>query len=284
MSTIVSVSSLKGGVGKTSVLLGLASAAQASGLRALVIDLDPHGDASTGLGVGTGTDIGTLLLEPGSHDLASSMAPASWAALGSLGNASATGLDAGVWAVRGSARSTLLENLSAQETRPRLANLLAQHTQNFDLILIDCPPTLGRLTEMAWAASDRVLSVAEPSLFSVAGSERTLRAIARFEENTPYAVPAASIIINKVRAGDPEHDYRTEEMRTLFGQLVAETAVPESHLLQRIQGSAYPVHYWPEPDAQPLAEAFMELLHGLIYLPTAKGTPTEAVQETAIAE
>lgn len=264
MSTIVSISSLKGGVGKTSVLLGLASAAQASGLRTLVIDLDPHGDASTGLGARSGSDIGTLLLGPQAPSLAEALTPSSWSALGSLGSATATGLEPGIWVARGSARSTLLESLPSAQTLPRLANLLEGEQEKFDLVLIDCPPTLGRLTEMAWAASSRVISVAEPSLFSVAGSERTLRAIARFEENSPYAVPAASIVINKVREGDPEHDYRSEEMRTLFGALVAPTLVPDSPLLQRIQGSAYPVHYWPEAEAQPLADSYTALLLGLL--------------------
>lgn len=265
MASIVSISSLKGGVGKTSVTLGLASAAQASGFRVLVIDLDPHGDASTGLGVSSqqGRDIASLLLEPRETGIDDELVASSWVSLGSLGNASSTGLDAGVWVIRGSARSTALESLDSQVTLPLLSNLLGGVSDSFDLILIDCPPTLGRLTEMAWAASDRVISVAEPSLFSVAGSERTLRAIARFEANTEYAVNSASIVVNKVRDSDPEHDYRTEEMRTLFGDLVASTTLPDAPILQRIQGAAYPVHYWSEAEAQPLASAFTHLLQGL---------------------
>lgn len=252
-------------MGKTSVTLGLASAAQASGLRVLVVDLDPHGDASTGLGISSqqGADIASLLLDPRESSPADELVASSWVSLGSLGNASTTGLDAGVWVARGSARSTALESLDPQTALPLLNNLLVGVLDTFDLILIDCPPTLGRLTEMAWAASDRVISVAEPSLFSVAGSERTLRAIARFEAHTEYAVNSASIVVNKVRGSDPEHDYRTEEMRTLFGELVASTTVPDAPIMQRIQGSAYPVHYWPEAEAQPLASAFTQLLQGL---------------------
>jgi len=76
-------------------------------------------------------------------------------------------------------------------------------------------------------------------------------------------VNSASIVVNKVRDSDPEHDYRTEEMRTLFGDLVASTTLPDAPILQRIQGAAYPVHYWPEAEAQPLASAFTHLLQGL---------------------
>ncbi|MDO4898422.1 MAG: ParA family protein [Rothia sp. (in: high G+C Gram-positive bacteria)] len=268
MASTVSISSLKGGVGKTSVALGLASAAQASGLRVLVVDLDPHADASTGLAanVAAGADIGAMLADPGSFTLADEIIPSSWVTLGSLKSASATGKDAGVWVARGSARSVLLESLEPEATLARLVQLLGGVHDDFDIILIDCPPTLGRLTEMAWAASDRVISVAEPSLFSVAGSERTLKAIARFEANSSYAVTAASIVVNKVRAEDPEHDYRIDEMRSLFGDLVAEATIPEAALFQRIQGSAYPVHYWPEAEAQPVATAFTDLLLGLFPL------------------
>lgn len=271
MTSIVSISSLKGGVGKTSVILGLASAAQACGLRTLVVDLDPHGDASTGLGVPTdGADMGAMLADPDSYSLKDEIRPSSWTVLGSLGYASQTGLDAGVWVGRASARLTALERFDTTDILPHLTQLLEPVRDDFDLILIDCPPTLGRLTEMAWAASERVLSVAEPSLFSVAGSERTMRAIARFESNTEYAVDSASIIMNKVRDNDPEHEYRTEEMRVLFGDLVAEIPIPETPLLQRIQGSAYPVHYWPEAEAQPLADAFTALLAGLVEIEQAE--------------
>lgn len=265
MGQVVSVSSLKGGVGKTSVILGFASAAQAAGLRSLVIDLDPHGDASTGLGAPSSSpEVGELLLSPTSASLEDAAAPASWSALGSLGNASVTGLDAGTWVVRGSARSMAFENLPYAQALGALPSLVDPVRPLFDLILVDCPPTLGRLTETAWAASDRVVSVAEPSLFSVAGTERTLRAIARFEASTDYSVGSASVLINKVRPTDPEHMYRAEEMRVLFGDLVATPTIPETPIFQRIQGAAYPVHYWPEAAAQPVASAFTLLLSGLM--------------------
>ena len=77
---VVSISSLKGGVGKTSVTLGLASAALAAGIPTLVIDLDPHADATTGLGVKPShqTDIGRLLKNARKADLAENVAPSGW--------------------------------------------------------------------------------------------------------------------------------------------------------------------------------------------------------------
>ena len=274
MPLIVSITSLKGGVGKTSMTLALASAALAARMRVLVIDMDPHGDSSTGLDIpASGTDIGTMLASPGNYQFLNEIVPSGWNELaehhseeeGQDSEQDAETSAAGtVYVARGSAASTALENLTTERALPRLKRLLQDQVEGFDLVLIDCPPTLGRLTSMAWAVSDRVISVAEPSLFSVAGTERTLRAIARFAENTEYSVQAASVVINKTRENDPEHDYRIAEMKTLFADLVAEPALPEFPEIQRIQGSAYPLHYWPTPHAAEFSERVSTLLQGLL--------------------
>ncbi|NKX51038.1 ParA family protein, partial [Arthrobacter deserti] len=82
---VVSISSLKGGVGKTSVTLGLASAALAAGIPTLVVDLDPHADAPTGLGVRPSrqSDTGQLLKNPRRADLAANVASSAWVAAAS---------------------------------------------------------------------------------------------------------------------------------------------------------------------------------------------------------
>ena len=82
MPRIVSVSSLKGGVGKTSIVLGLASAALHGGLKTLVIDLDPHGDASTGLAAEGGCpDIASILLTHDTDALTRLVSPSAWNSL-----------------------------------------------------------------------------------------------------------------------------------------------------------------------------------------------------------
>ncbi len=269
MPHIVSISSLKGGVGKTSLTLGLASAALYAGQRVLVIDMDPHADSSTGLGLPVASvDIGTMLAHPGQYSLDEGVCASAWNSIAAE-QAPAVGEDdaaaglGSVEAVRGSAASTALEHMEAGEELDRLVALLAGTIDDYDLVLIDCPPTLGRLTSMAWAASDRVISVAEPSLFSVAGTERTLRAIARFEENTDYSVGSASVVINKVRS-TPEHSFRIDEMKSMFGELVAEPVLEDLDSFQRIQGAAYPLHFWPETSAQDFAADLTALYRGLI--------------------
>ena len=165
---------------------------------------------------------------------------------------------------RGSARSILFDTRQHVSYSERVRKLIRATDATYDLVLIDCPPFMGTLTSVGWAASQRILSIAEPSLFSVAGTERTLRGIARFKDNNEQDIEGAAVIINRMRPNDPEHLYRREEMRTLFGGLVVEPTLWESSAVQRAQGAAFPIHYWPDEEAVDPATRFTRLLTGLV--------------------
>jgi chromosome partitioning protein len=258
---VVSISSLKGGVGKTSVTLGLASAALAAGIPTLVIDLDPHADATTGLGVRpTGrTDIGRLLKNARRGDLSANVVPSGWVATAARQGLPAATLDVAM----GSAYSGIYDrpDLGRRDQR-RLTSLLSR-VQGYSLVLIDCPPSLNGLTRIAWTASNRVLLVAEPSLFSVAGTERTMRALELFRKEFAPNLQTAGIIANRVRASSNEHTFRLAEMRQMFGDLLLSPTIPEQANWQQIQGAAHSVHHWPGDSAQQAAGYFDELLRNV---------------------
>ncbi|MCU1575092.1 MAG: chromosome partitioning protein ParA [Micrococcaceae bacterium] len=265
---VVSISSLKGGVGKTSVTLGLASAALAAGVPTLVIDLDPHADASTGLGVSPDgrQDIGRLLRNARKADLAANVVPSGWVARAGTAGGRAPVLDVAV----GSAYSGIYDrpDLGRRDLR-RLSVLLANATQErsrgrYGLVLIDCPPSLNGLTRMAWTASSRVLLVAEPALFSVAGTQRTMRAIELFRKEFAPSLQPAGIVANRVRDSSAEHTFRLGEMREMFGSLLLSPIIPDQADWQQIQGAAHPVHQWPGESARQGAALFDELLAGLL--------------------
>ncbi|MGG5172993.1 ParA family protein [Pseudarthrobacter sp. J1738] len=252
---VVSISSLKGGVGKTSVTTGLASSALAAGVRTLVIDLDPHGDSSTALGAPTGSlDIGRMLKAPRRAHLSENVVPSAWTT--HQRNTAGGTLDVAV----GSAFTGIYDrpDLGKRNLR-RLANVLAGVDQ-YQLVLIDCPPSLNGLTRMAWTASDNVVLVAEPGLFSVAGTERTIRAIELFKREFAPSLTAAGIVANRVRSTSSEHAYRLDEMRSMFGPLLLEPYIPEQANWQQIQGAAHSVHHWPGESARSSAALFDELL------------------------
>lgn len=260
---VVSISSLKGGVGKTSVTLGLASAALAAGIPTLVIDLDPHADASTGLGVRADgkMTIGHMLKYARKTDLSQNIVSSAWQAK-AISKRSLTRVPVLDVAV-GDAYTGIYDrpDLRARDLR-RLTQLLAR-TSGYALVLIDCPPSLNGLTRMAWSASDRVLLVAEPSLFSVAGTERTQRALEMFRNEYAPDLGPIDVVINRVRKDSDEHRFRLTEMRSMFGSAVLSPELPEFADWQQIQGAAYSVHQWPGKAARKTAELFDDLLRNI---------------------
>lgn len=250
---VLSVSSLKGGVGKTTVTLGLASAAFARGLRTLVCDLDPQSDVSTGMDVQTAgkLNIADVLTSPKEKTVRQAIGQSGWAKVHPgtidvlIGSPSAINFDGphpsirDVW---------------------KLEEALAILESEYDLVLIDCAPSLNALTRTAWAASDRVAVVTEPGLFSVAAADRALRAIEEIRRGLSPRLQPLGIVVNRVRPQSIEHQFRIKELRDMFGPLVLEPQLPERTSLQQAQGAAKPLHVWPGESAQELASEFDALL------------------------
>ena len=265
---VVSISSLKGGVGKTSVTTGLASAALAAGIPTLVVDLDPHADASTALGVRPGDqqDIGRMLKAPRRARLAENVVPSGWVERASANGGAAAGLTEAILDVAvGSAYTGIYDrpDLGRRDLR-RLSTVLAGAEQ-YELVLVDCPPSLNGLTRMAWSASDKVVLVAEPGLFSVAGTERTMRAIQLFRQEFAPNLSPAGIVANRVRTGSAEHTFRLAEMESMFGDLLLSPNIPEQANWQQIQGAAHSIHHWPGESAKSAAALFDALLANLLH-------------------
>jgi len=261
---VVSISSLKGGVGKTSVTLGLSSAALAAGIPTLVVDLDPHADATTGLGVRPSgqDDIGRLLKNARRGDLVSNTVPSGWVATAAK-QQSAPGtprLDV----VMGSATSGVYDRPDLGRRDQRRLTTLLSRVEGYSLVLIDGPPSLNGLTRIAWTASHKVLLVAEPGLFSVAGTERTLRALELFRREFAPNLQTAGIVANRVRSTSDEHAFRLREMKQMFGDLLLSPTIPDQANWQQIQGAAHSVHHWPGDSARQAAGYFDELLRSVM--------------------
>jgi chromosome partitioning protein len=262
----VSVCSLKGGVGKTSVVLGLASAALARGIPTLVIDLDPQADATTGLDVPerNETDVASVLGSPRSALLRQAIGPTGWNG-GSPGT-----LDI----VQGSPDSAALDSPKAGErTLGRLARAL-QGASDYRLVLIDCPPSFGALTRSGLIASQRALVVTEPGLFSVSAADRALRAIDDLRRTAAPELQPLGVVVNRYRDRSPEHRFRVAELGEMFGPLVLTPAIPERSALQQSQGASRPVHEWPGAGAKELSDAFDAHLSRVMRTATRRRTTT----------
>jgi chromosome partitioning protein len=252
---VLSVVSLKGGVGKTTVVLGLAGAAQQRGLDVLVVDLDPQANASTGLGVDAAdVALPEVLEDPRRAVIEEAVLESSW------GELSGNGHLGQVEVLAGSERADALDEPNPRTpTLRRLSTALGKIDGVYDLVLLDCPPTLRRLTRTALVASDRALIVGEPALFAVQGADRALRAVHEERAHNPALRPLG-VVVNRFRDRNPEHRYRIGELRQLFGPLVLSPPVPDRSALQQAQGASRPVQEWTTEGGREAAEAFDRLL------------------------
>lgn len=245
---VVSVCSLKGGVGKTSVVLGLASAALSRGLPTLVVDLDPQADATTGLDVSERTELTVADVISSSRRklFDAAVTPSGWS------DGQADLIDV----LPGSPDSAVLDGpRPTEKSLLRLSQVLSK-ANRYRLVLIDCPPSFGGLTRSGLVAAQRAIVVSEPALFSVTAADRALRAIHDLRASVAPALQPLGVLVNRYRERSPEHRYRLAELSSMFGPLVLAPAVAERSALQQAQGASQPVHRWPGPAATDLAGAF----------------------------
>ncbi|MGH3450442.1 MAG: ParA family protein, partial [Haloechinothrix sp.] len=218
----LAVLSLKGGVGKTTVALGLASAAQARGMRALVADLDPQCNATSALDPADArATLADVLSTPRRSVLEAAIAPSGW------GN----GLDVLVGAEKA---ETLNEPDPGSRRLNRLGTALSELNRLIDhgelpyeVVILDCPPSLGRLTRSALVAARGALMVTEPSLFAVSGAQRAAEAVDTERAVHNSALRPIGVVVNKVRSRSKEHAFRIGELRDMFGDQVLEPTLPD---------------------------------------------------------
>jgi chromosome partitioning protein len=273
---VTAVLSLKGGVGKTTVVLGLAGSALKAGLRALVIDLDPQGNATTALEPEpTETTIAQAMERPSAAVLASSISQSSWGEevdvlVGSEDIERHNHPDPNSQRLGRLAR--LLAALPRDEEGARATGLA-----RYDLVLIDCPPSLGQLTRSALVAVDRAVLVTEPTIFAVSGVQRAFEAVQAEREHNPDLQPLG-VLINRYRTRSAEHEFRVGELRELFGPLVLNALLPDRTAVQQAQGAGGPIQRWDTPGAREISGHFDTLLGRIVRARTTRARRPRARQ------
>ncbi len=237
--------SLKGGVGKTSICLGLAASAWSAGHRTLVIDLDPQANATAAMDPQPYEFTTNDVLADGREGIAADAIVAS-------------GWGAGIDLIAGERALEHRAHSEGPDSALRLRTTLAGALDRYHTVLIDCPPTLGELTRNALAASPAALIVTEPSFFALQAAEQALEAVEIARDATNLGLRTAGIVVNRVRRSS-EHTYRLEELRRVYPQLVLEPPIPDRAAMAAAQGAAAPITALRTSGAKDLVALFTDL-------------------------
>ena len=165
----------------------------------------------------------------------------------------------------GSPRSLLLDNPAPTVSDVwKLEEILALIEDEYELVIIDTPPSINALTRTAWVASDRVILVTEPALYSVIAADRARRAIAEISAKLSPRLSLYGFVVNRLRQQSHEHDFRLNELREMFGEQLLQPYFEERAAVQQSTGAARPIHSWPAEGASEVARGFDQLLAGLM--------------------
>jgi len=271
---VVATLSLKGGVGKTTVALGLAGAAQAHGVRTLVVDLDPQANATVALDTAaTDASVADVLDEPTTATVRRAITPSGWG----------DGVDVLVGAEQ-TERHNRPDPGAAQ--LGRLSRALDRLNADdggepYRLVIVDCPPSLGQLTRSALTAAQRALLVTDPTMFAVSGVQRAFDAVQTERERGNPDLQPLGVVINRVRPRNSEHEFRIGELRELFGPLVFSNVLPDRSAIQQAQGACLPIQRWDTPGAREAAAVFTTLLGRVLRTSRSRREPEPDDQDLA---
>jgi ATPases involved in chromosome partitioning len=168
----------------------------------------------------------------------------------------------------------------------RLEQALSLVEDEYDLVVIDTPPSLNALTRTAWVASDRVVLVSEPSFFSVVAADRAKKAIDEISTKLSPRLALHGVVVNRLRDNSDEHNFRLGELREMFGEKLIHPHFAERTTLQQSTGAATPIHAWPSEAGADISRAFDSILSGVTAdmnaTPQARRTRASSPIERAI--
>ena len=229
---IISVTNQKGGVGKTTTTINLGAALAELGKRVLIIDLDPQGNASTGLGIEvedrTLTTYDLLLGDVPINEVIYSTDQTGLYIVPSTVDLSSADMEL----VSNEKRSFLLHDALRQ---PAMTEF------KFDYILIDCPPSLNLMTVNAMVASDSVLIPLQSEFFALEGLSQLMLTIREVRNSANTSLRIEGIVLTMYDARNNLSQQVEQDARDNLGELVFQTIIPRNVRVSEAPSFAMPV-------------------------------------------
>ena len=229
MSKVISITNQKGGVGKTTTAINLSASLAVAEKKTLLIDLDPQGNATSGMGIshkGVGRTIYHALIEEVDVEEVIVSSPLSFLHI-IPSNSDLIGVE--------------VELVDDPKRERRLKNVLSALYDRYEYVIIDCPPSLGVLTVNSLTAADSVLIPLQCEYFALEGLTQLQRTISLIKKSYNPALYIEGILLTMFDARNNLSHQVEEEVRRHYKERVFNTIIPRNVRLSESPGFGKPV-------------------------------------------